>query len=207
MTDDIPLILEREAGLADHFPQVAVGFGFMPMQDHKKSQTAGHPVFKDVEFCKIVVPGDKQSVYCQPAKDEDRHRFPKAYAAFKNRESTPLEGLPIEQWPQVTRAMSMTLKAMHVHTVEALAEVNDANLGNLGQFGRDLRAKAQAYVKQAGDSAALNKMAEEKRALEEQLKTMQQQLNDLASRVPAAPVAAAPKKRGPKSKAEQAEAA
>lgn len=188
LNDDIPLVLEREAGLADHFPQVAVGFGLLPVEDKKKSTTAGHPVYRDVEFVKIVVPGDKQSIFCQPATEQHKQRFPKAYAGFKNRETKALEGFPIEQWPQVTRAMAMTLKALHIHTVESLAEVNDSNLGNLGQQGRDLRAKAQAFVKQASDGAAANKLAAENQSLKDQIQAMQEnfqrQLTELAARMP-----------------------
>jgi hypothetical protein len=188
LNDDIPLVLEREAGLADHYPQVAVGFGLLPVEDKKKSESAGHPVYVDKEFVKIVVPGDKQTVLCQPATDQHKQRFPKAYAAFKNRESKVVEGFPIEQWPQVTRATAMTLKAIHIHTVESLAEVSDSNLGNLGQQGRDLRVKAQAFVRQAKDSAAANALAVENQSLRDQMSAMQEtfstQLAELEKRLP-----------------------
>lgn len=184
MTDEIPLMLEREAGLSDHYPQVAVGFGLLPMQDSGKSEKAGHAVFVDKEFCKIVVPGDKQSVYCQPATEQHKLRFPKAYATFKSRESTSIEGFRIEEWPVVTRGTALTLKAMHIHTVEALAEVSDSNLANLGPQGRELRAKAQAFVKQAKDSAAVHKMAKREEELNSTIKALQDQITDLANRVP-----------------------
>lgn len=184
LNDDIPLILEREAGAPEHIPQVAVGFGLMPMQNEEKSSKAGHPVFVDVEFVKIVVPGDKQSILCQPSTDQYRQRFPKAYAAFQNREKKVTEGFPIEQWPQVTRATAMTLKGLHIHTVEALAEVHDSNLGNLGQQGRELRSKALAFVKQSQDSAAVHKMAEREEELKSTIQALQDQIADLAKRVP-----------------------
>lgn len=184
--DDIPqhlMIMEREAGAPEHVPQVAVGFGPIPVEDPEKTAEAGHPVFKEVEFVKIAVPGDRQSLYMQPATDRDRQRFPRAYAAFKSRESNTLEGMPIEQWPQVTRALAMTLRAMNIHTVEALAEVHDGNLGNLGQQGRELRAKAAAFLKQAKDAASSQRLAAENAGLKDQIATLQQQFEHLAARV------------------------
>ncbi len=118
--DDIPLIMEREAGTDVNTPEVGVGFGLVAVENAKKSALAGHPVFDDREFVKIIIPGDRQSVYCQPATDRHKQRFPRAYALFKMRETQPVaEGMPIEQWPQVTRAMAFTLRAANIPTVEA----------------------------------------------------------------------------------------
>jgi len=38
----------------------------------------------------------------------------------------------------------MMLKTLNIHTVEALAQVSDTNLGNIGMGARDLRDKAIA---------------------------------------------------------------
>lgn len=180
---EIPMMMEREFGQPEHVPQVGVGFGMVPEQSKKKSE-AGYPVYKDVEYVQIVIPGDKNSLYRQPATDQHKKRFPMAYAAFLAREKKPvLEGMPIEQWPQVTRSEALTLKAANIPTVEALAAVHDGHVDKLGQQGREWRAKAQAFIALAKDTAAGQKIAAENEDLKNQMADMQRQIKDLAGQL------------------------
>ena len=181
--DNCPMMMEREFGAPEGVPSVAVGFCLIPSEDKTKSSAAGYPVFREKEYVKIVVPGDKQSEYFQPSKDVDRKRYPLAYQAFKNRESSPVdEGMPIEQWPQVTRSIAMTLKAAGIHSVEALAAVHDGNIGKLGNNGSELRAKASAFLATAKDSAIATKLAADNKKLMDQISAMQAQIDALGKR-------------------------
>lgn len=183
---DFPLMMERDFGLGEEFPMVAVGFGMHPMKDMKASEAAGHDVYTDVEHVKIAIPGDRFSLFFQPATDVYRKRFPKAYATYKQRDSKPtLHGMPIDMWAPISRSLALTLKAMNVPTVEALAEVHDGLIDKIGANGRDLRAKAQAFLAQARDGAAIIKEVSEKKALQDQIAALQAQITALG----AAPVA------------------
>lgn len=181
MNDDFPMMLEREAGMMDHVPQVLVGFGLYPIKDGRKSAEAGRDVYKDVEFVRIAVPGDRNSLFFQPAEDSHRRRFPKAYDAFKQRSHEAREGTPIEQWPPVSRSVALNLKALHVHTVEALAEVHDGLIDKLGTNGRELRSRAQAWISDAQNNAEAQRLAKEKQDLQDQLEAMQAQIVALQS--------------------------
>lgn len=183
MQDEIPMVLEREAGMPEQVPMVGVGFCLHALQSETKSAEAGRPIFDDIEFVQIVVPGDRQSVVFQPATDRHRQRFPKAYAMFKQQSAVAVEGTPIEQWPALTRAQALTFKASHIPTVETLAEVHDGNLEKLGFGAREWREKARAFVAQAKDSAAAQKLAAENQALRDQLSDQQRQINELAQRL------------------------
>lgn len=66
MADEFPMIVEREAGMREEIPAVMVGFGFHPIKDGKASIEAGRDVYKDVEFVRIAVPGDRNSLFFQP---------------------------------------------------------------------------------------------------------------------------------------------
>ena len=179
--DNCPMMMEREFGAPEGVPQIAVGFCMVPKEDKNKTKAAGYPVFREQEYVKLIVPGDKNSEYFQPATDKDRKTFPNAYQAFKNRESKPVvEGMPIEQWPQVTRAAAMTMRAAGVHTVEALAAVHDGNIGKIASNGHELRAKAQAFLATAKDAAAAQTLAAENQKLKDQMAAMQAQINSLA---------------------------
>lgn len=180
--DNCPMIMEREFGQPEHVPQVAVGFCMESVEDKRKSAEAGYKVYTEREYCKIVVPGDKQSLYFQPATDEKRQKFPNAYRAFQGRVAKPVvEGMPIEQWPQISRAQAMTLRAANIHTVEAMAAVHDGNVDKIGSHGRELRAKAQAFLALAKDTAASQALAAENQRLKDQMGAMQKQINELAN--------------------------
>lgn len=178
-SDDFPLMMEREAGLPANVPPVAVAFGMHAMLDGDKTSQAGHEIYKDVEFVKIAIPGDGKSLYFQPATKSHRNRFPQAYAAFKQRDVKPIEGMPIENWAPISRSLALTLKSMHVHTVEALAAISDTHIEKIGVNGRELRAKAQAWLQEAKEGAAATKLAAENQSLRDQLAGMQAQIDAL----------------------------
>lgn len=188
LSDDFPAMLERESShtlpnghpvnVPESTPEVAVAFGMHYLLDPKKTAEAGHEVFRDVTFIKIAVPGDKNSLYFQPATDLHKVRFPKAWAAFQQRTAggQGRTGLPIEEWAPISRGMALTLKACHIHTVEDLAVVHDGHIDKIGGDARSLRAKAQAFLAQAKDSAATLRLAQEKEELQGQLKAMQEMI-------------------------------
>ncbi len=189
MSEEVQMMMEREAGAPQQVPQLGVGFFVRPVQHSKQSKLAGHPVFVDREWFVCVVPGDRNSRIERPATDMDKRRFPVSYAAFKATETkAPVNGFRIEEWPQVTRAMAMTLKAAHIDTVEALAEVGDGNIDKIGHSGRELRSKAQAFVAMAKDSAAVQAIKAESDRKDATLADMQRQINELAAQL---------QKRGP----------
>lgn len=180
---DVVMTMEREVGLPEYAAPVAVGFCLYPKEDGKETAKLGRPFYKDIEYVKIITPGEKNTIFFQPATGEHKRRFPKAYAAFKAGSVHAEQGTPLEHWPLMTRGLVMSYKAIGVHTVEALAAVHDGNLDALGTGGRELREKARAYLKQADDTAAVQKLAAEKQVMADQMQAMQAQIADLASRL------------------------
>lgn len=178
--DDVAMIMEREAGMPEHVNPVGVGFCLYPLEDKEASENEGRPIFKDVEFVKIQVPGDRDSIVFQPATAKHKERFPRAYQAFLTQTAVALQGTPVEHWPVVTRATAWTLKAAGISTVEALAEVHDGNLEKLGTNARELRAKARAFIDQAASTAAAQKLAREKQELLDLIGDLQAQIGELA---------------------------
>lgn len=178
MDEEVPMMMEND---------VAVGFAYVPKPDKTGTAKAGYPVFKDMEYVHIKVPGDEKADYFQPATDEHKARFPNAYAAFKSStaEHKAISGMPIEQWAQVTRAQAMTFKAASIPTVEALAAVHDGNIGKLGHGGREWRAKAQAFLAQAKEGAKDMALVAENNKLREMIEGLQQQINALGGSKPA----------------------
>lgn len=160
------------------------------VQNKAKSEEAGRPIFEDREWVEIIIAGDKGSIVERPVRDEDRQRWEEHYERFKKGQESALEGTPVEQWPVLTTAQVAELKALNIFTVEALAELRDSALTNLGMGARDLQAKAQAYLSAAADSSVVQKQATKINDLERQVEFLKQQIADLGSEPKE------PKKRG-----------
>lgn len=181
--EDVPMIYEREAGMREDIPQVGVGFCLHPLLDAVATEAEGREIYKDVEFIKIQVPGDRETIVFQPATKEHQRRFPTAYRMFKENTAIAQQGTPIEHWPAIGRGVALTFKAAGIPTVEALAEVHDGNLEKLGSGARELRAKARGWIAQAKDAAAVQKVEKEKQQLLDVIAAMQVQITDLAKRL------------------------
>lgn len=167
-----------------------VQFYLHPVRQGHASQVAGRDIFKDEEYIWIRFAGDRTKEIRRPVDllgsngaPPDPERFPKAWMAFKNSGVEVHEGTPLEEWPIVGKSTAMNLKGMNVHTVENLAAVSDAVLHNLGTGGRELRDKAQAWLKAAKDASAVSSMQAELAKRDEDIAALKQQLADLAKSV------------------------
>ena len=141
-------------GAGDETLFVQFRMDFLP--DEPESAKEGRPMFKDVEFIRIIVPGDRNNMVDRPASREDKARFPKQYTFFKEGKEQHGGGTPIAEWPLVSRAMAENLKYLGFHTVEQLAEANDSVMGShIGVLGlSQLKQRAQMYIMAAKDSTA-----------------------------------------------------
>jgi hypothetical protein len=136
-------------------------FRIEPVENRAKSISAGHPVYDDAEFVTITPPGGAL-VVDKAVDDVVRERYASRYEAWLKGKEEPTEGTSITLWPGATPATAQTLKAMAVHTVEALANANDAVLERIGPGARAMQQKAQAWLKGAED---IGKLAEQIAAL------------------------------------------
>jgi len=125
-----------------------------PRKDEAKTLEEGRPMFKDEVYVRIMVPGDKDSVIVRPARDLDKQRFAKQFAAFEQGEGEVHEGTPLKAWPMITRAQCEELKFFGVYTVESLADLADVHVQKFMGVGM-LKQQAQAFIQAAKDSAPL----------------------------------------------------
>lgn len=159
-------------------PPVSVGFGLAPILDDRKTAAEGREIYRDVEFIKIAIPGDRASLLFQPATDQHKKRFPNAWKEFQARASGTQvkEGLPVTHWAPISKATALNLMAINVNTVEELAVVHDNLVDRIPGEGRRLRDLAKAFVEQAKDNAAIVKATNEKREMHDQIKALQAQI-------------------------------
>ena len=156
---------------------LAVRFFLKSKQNAEKSEAAGRPIYEDVEYIEIMQPGNKDSIIVRPATSIDKGRFPEHYSKWKARTSDneqQLVGTPLTEWAGVTRAQADELSFFNIKTVEQLANMADANTGQMmGLLG--LKEKAARYLDSSADQAVISKMKD----LEEENRKMKVQMDQL----------------------------
>jgi hypothetical protein len=137
-----------------------------------KSIVANRPIFDDVEICHIAFAGDTKRVCVFPATEAEPNAtrekgFPVSYAEvyseqyrrFKLSEQQAVAGTPLAEAPFLTEGKRRELRALNVHSIEALAALDGPNLKMLGMGGRELKNQAIAYLENAAGSADVVSMA------------------------------------------------
>lgn len=139
------------------------------------SQEAGRAIYKETDYIKIMVPGDKLSIVDRPVDDIDKRRFADRYSKWLAGAGSVVEGTPLASLPKMTPAKVEEYKFFNVLTVEQLAEAPD----NLGQkfmgFHEDKRA-AKVFLELAKGNAPIEKMNEELKARDSKIEELQAQI-------------------------------
>lgn len=121
-------------------------FSIEAVQNMKKSEEAGRPIFEDVEYIRILFPGDNTREIYRPAKDEDKQKYADEYRRFKEGLEQTFSGTPLSAWGALHSSTIAELKALRVYTVEQLANLSEIGIGKLGMGARDMVAKAQSFL-------------------------------------------------------------
>jgi hypothetical protein len=171
--------------------QLLVKFYTKPREDKAATREEGRPIYHDVEYIDIRIPGDRSSGVARPATARDKARFPRHYAAFKNRtDYEGVEGTPLVEWPVITASQCAELAHFNVKTVEQLATLSDTHAQNFMGVNA-LKRKAQEWMSTAKDQKASTELHKELDKRDEQIAALQAQVAELAK----APKKAAPNKR------------
>ena len=115
-----------------------------------------HP-YKDElrDFIELIFPADTKSVTDRPVKDSDKERFPRQWEAYLKGEVIKQEGYPLENWVMMDAGLVREYNYHHIYTVEALANMNEANINNIGFGARTLHTKAKAFVEANNDGSKI----------------------------------------------------
>jgi len=142
-----------------------VRFYKRPTQDQAATLKEGRPVFVEMDYTEIRIPGQPRNVVDRKVKDQDKETFANEWNRYLEHREQQQDGIPIDQWQAITRTRALELHASSIPTVEALANVSDAALGNLGPDAHSLRDQARAFL--SGDSET-EKLKAEIQALKEE---------------------------------------
>lgn len=148
-------------------------FFIQPVRMGYKSEQAGHDVYEDVVHIRIKSPGDNLTEVVREASELDKRRFAHQWAYFQQSQSGEemVIGMPVTEWAAISRSLAEELRAKGFKTVESLANASDLQLQSI-MGGSGWRTKAQAFLKQAEDSALVMKQANDIKRLEAMIENL-----------------------------------
>lgn len=155
-----------------------VKFYLRSTQNPAKSAEAGRPIFEEVEYVTIMVPGDRDNVIDRPIQESDVQRFRGAYMRFKQGAEIQSPGTPLAAWPGITRAQVDELKYFNVETVEQLASMGDEPAQKFAGIN-ELRRRAKAFLEASEDNAKVEKMEYELQQRDEKIALLEARLEQL----------------------------
>jgi len=166
-------ILETDKDLLVQFHKKAV-------LNHAKSREAQAPIYEDLDFCKIIRPGEPHSVWDQPVRQIDKMRFAEKWRAYQENRVQEVSGTPLDRLFPDNPAVVANFRSAHIHTIQQLAGLSDNAIGNI-PFGHDMRKKAQDFMN------SLKKSDEEIQAMTEkheaEMAAMRQMIAELTAKV------------------------
>jgi hypothetical protein len=121
--------------------------------DIAESNAANRPIYKDVPYIEIMIPGDKHNTVVEPVWEQHMQRFPELWAQFKRGEEQQVKGTPLKAAPFLTPSHVAELNHLKIMTVEQLADLSDSALNFLG--AQEFKQAAKRYLAITGSNEAL----------------------------------------------------
>ena len=133
-----------------------------------KSKAAGEEIKEPFLYVTIKHAGQEKSFISRQARDADKIRFAEEYQAFIDKENPPETGTPIDNLPAINPGQVQLLKRAHVHTIEDLVAVKDADISYLGPGIRGLRENAEKFLIDKG-SHRIKSLEDENQSLHDRV--------------------------------------
>lgn len=159
--------------------KLMVEFTTKPQEDKVQSKEKGRPIFVDVTFIEIRVPGDMREIRCRPARLSNGHwnpdpfttsgdinkvpddiRFARQWEQFQKKSTQTVVGTPLSAIPFLTPIQVAEFKASGCDTAEQVRDLSDS-LAQRFMGMHSLRRKIGVYLEAAAGGAPAQKLADE----------------------------------------------
>lgn len=177
------------AGATNPDSRLVAQFYSKPVKMNYESQVQGRPIFADVDYVRIFVPGDSTSIMDAPVREDHKARFPIQWAHYQNKHGGDAKeiGTPLAQWPRITPAQAEELRAIKFYTVESVANASDANIQRIGMIAGmspyKFREHAQRFLQVAKGDAVAQAAEEQVEALKAANAKLQEQMAEILERL------------------------
>lgn len=158
------------------------------IEDVERTEQEGRPVFKDVDFIRIVIPpaewapnGEERT-----AKVTKQHqdRFPLEYREFKASQREAPDGSPLKMWPALTPASLKELTAHGLYTIEQVADISDRELRTY-EWLKPWQEKAKNWLDSLDGNKALLRLEGEVARLKAEIEVLKSE-NEMLRTTPVA---------------------
>lgn len=113
----------------------------------------GRPIYEEVEWIRIMIPGDRDRIIERPANAVDKRRFADRYEMWKkNTQGEGAIGTPISELPFINSAQREEFRHFGVHTAEQLVGMSDAVAGKFLGINQ-LKERTKRYIEAASGKA------------------------------------------------------
>lgn len=171
--------------------RLGVLFYMRTVEDAERTKLEGRKCFREREYVKIMVPGDRLNIIDRPVQmtgqtaTDERLRFPKQYAKFKQQqEQVAHDGTPLNLWPGINGSLVEELKYLNIFTVEQLATLSDTHVAKIPR-GHEFKRKAAEFVQATKDAAAVNKLQAELAERDDKIAALEDAVKDQAAKIEA----------------------
>ena len=165
-----------------------ITFERCPIENVNRSQEENRVVFDDVDFVTLHQQGSSNTTIHKveewwvklqqqarnnmiPVQWVDEYK--QAYEQWIGGKDPIVQGTHLSEWPKMTSAKAEMWNAVHVRTVEELAEANEQTMESFGMGARAMRTEAKEFLESLGSNEKL----------QEQLATQQAQIDALLDKL------------------------
>lgn len=164
--------------------RLMVRFFTMPVLQPYQSAASGRPVYVGTDMIEVRQPGERDAVV-RPAHIGDQHRFRQHWEAFQANQEQVQDGIPLANlFPAEPEVVAM-LKALRIHTVDALAGLTEAGIQRVGMGARAWVKKATDYLDGLTSAEGILKLQAEVATRDAQIDDLMQQLRNTGARLEA----------------------
>lgn len=163
-------LYEKDSSIAAFYMQAEL--------DKLESKKLGYASYKRVPYIEIRQPGENLNVIRRPVTQMDTMRFKDGWERFKERMDGEPDGTPLNALFPFHPDVVLTMRANGCPNVEALAEMTDTAISQLGGRFGEFREKARKYlvavtdpsgVKQVQDAQQMEDLKAHNKSLEAQI--------------------------------------
>jgi len=180
-----PSYVPKEGGMVQYGNDKSMVCMFYnrPTHNPAKSTEAGRPIFEDIPFVRIHPPGERLNIVDRPAKGEDAKRFPTQWAQFQQNKNQVPEGTPIDLLYPEYPAVSATLRASGVHTIEQCADLSSNAIENVGMGAQRYVNEAKKYLDASNKGVKASQFRHEMETKDREIKALNHTVDQLKSQI------------------------
>ncbi len=157
-------------------------FYIAPQKNQAKTLKEGRPIYDDVEFIELRIPGNVKDVFVEKVNQKWIEEYPVEYKHWKATQKQLISGTPLSQYPKMTRSRVMELNALGIMTLEQFAGLTDSQMQGAGMGTRAEIAQVKAFLQAAADTAIVTKQAAELEKQNAEIADLKRQIAEIAAR-------------------------